>query len=575
MNMTSIREKSKIFLWVCLIGFILSLVGVMGTANGGGFLGGASLTSMFSNTVNPALHVGKVNNKNISRRAFSIELQTQRNAQTQFQISTSEQYYIGRAWESIIQNTITDEKIKELNLKTQDAELKEYLLNSPPRPLQDFLIQNNIFKKEDNSFDLSLYQESINNNLSWIPDSLINIFSNYELRLKNNEIPRSKLQHLYSSLSTISDNKVNNEYTYTNTKCNIDVFSIDYTKISDDVIDLEEEKIQSYYNENLEDEFSNPESILVDYVLFKNITNDDDSLEVLLNEDLRQKADDFAFNAREDMLGFDEALINDSLKITGTLSLTEKFDNNSGLPIDMGYNRSIIRFAFDNPINSVSDKITTQNGTAIFRILDKSEASNKTFDDVKDQIVKTITKELKKDYAIELMSNNDLSWLEIEEMLNPDEPEIDENPFQDDTEKIKNFQSENGLDSDGKWGPTSQSKYVEIKKEEHNKEKIAVASLSEEGPINGSFKSLGKNYQLMGYLSVMNQGDISKTIDSNNKIYKVKVNTIIDPLDPIDTDKFNTIKDRLINNMSNSIFNNWIQYMRKNAEVVDVRHKSI
>ena len=113
MNMTTIREKSKIFLWICLIGFILSLVGVMGTANGGGFLGGASLTSMFSNNVNSDLYVGKVNDKNISRRAFSIELQNQRNSQNQFQISTSEQYYIGRAWEALIQNTIT--KIKSKN----------------------------------------------------------------------------------------------------------------------------------------------------------------------------------------------------------------------------------------------------------------------------------------------------------------------------------------------------------------------------------------------------------------------------------------------------------------------------
>ena len=34
MNMTTIREKSKIFLWICLSGFILSLLGVMGTSGG-------------------------------------------------------------------------------------------------------------------------------------------------------------------------------------------------------------------------------------------------------------------------------------------------------------------------------------------------------------------------------------------------------------------------------------------------------------------------------------------------------------------------------------------------------------
>ena len=109
MNMTVIRKKSKIFLWICLIGFILSLVGVMGSA-GGGFLGGASLTSFFSNSVNPALYVGKVGDKSITRRAFATELNVQRNTSTQFQISTSEQYYIGRAWEAIISDIIIDGK---------------------------------------------------------------------------------------------------------------------------------------------------------------------------------------------------------------------------------------------------------------------------------------------------------------------------------------------------------------------------------------------------------------------------------------------------------------------------------
>ena len=215
MNMTSIRENSKIFLWICLIGFILSLVGVMGTA-GGGFLGGASLTSFFSNTVNPQLYVGKVGNENISRRAFAEERNNQRNTPTQFQISTSEQYYIGRAWEALIQNTITDNKIKDLNLKTQSAELEYYLLNSPPQALQNFLIQNNIFKLEDDSFDLWSYQQAIENNMAWIPDSLVQIIAFYETKLKNEQIPRQKLQHLYSLLNAVSDKRISNEYINSN-----------------------------------------------------------------------------------------------------------------------------------------------------------------------------------------------------------------------------------------------------------------------------------------------------------------------------------------------------------------------
>ena len=575
MNMTTIREKSKIFLWICLIGFILSLVGVMGTANGGGFLGGASLTSMFSNNVNSDLYVGKVNDKNISRRAFSIELQNQRNSQNQFQFSTSEQYYIGRAWEALIQNTITKNKIEELNLGTQDEELKSYLLNTPPKPLQDFLVQNNIFKTEDNIFDLASYQNAINKNISWVPDSLINVFTNYEFRLKTNEIPRSKLQHLYSMLSTVTDNKVYEEYNQSNSKCNLDILSIDYKKIPDELIEINDNELRNYYEKHLEEKFSTPETVIVDYILFKNITNDDDSLEVLLNEEIREKADDFAFNAREDMLGFEAALEVDSLSTTGTLELTEKFDNNSGLPISMGYNRSIIRFAFDNRVNTVSDKINTKEGLAVFKISDKKAASFKSYEDSRAEISKIISEELKKDYIIKLINEENLSWSEIEKSLNPSLPIIANNPFEGETDKIKEFQTNNGLESDGKWGPVSQKKYEETELEKYNKTKLANVFKSEEASINESFKSIGKNYQLMGYLSVMKDGDVSNIIESNNKIYQIKLNNISEPSEMIDEEKFKSIRKKLLNSMSNSIFNNWIQYCRKNADIIDVRHKSI
>jgi len=295
---------------------------------------------------------------------------------------------------------------------------------------------------------------------------------------------------------------------------------------------------------------------------------------VILNEDQREKADDFAFNAREDMLGFDTALENDSLSITGTLTLTQDFTNNSGLPLSMGYNRSIIRFAFDNPINSVSDKVTTQEGIVVFRITDKNDASNKPIDDVRDQISNIVLKDIKKEYASDLINNK--SWDEIQIILNPPTTEIIENPFKGDTEKIKVFQTENNLESDGKWGPASQTKYEEGIKENDRKKQIAIWSKDEESTISGSFKTLGRNYQLMGFLSVMKEGDISKIIDANNKLCKVKINSIdkVDIAD-INDEKYESIKDRLMNSMSNTIFNSWIQYMRKNTEVIDVRHKSI
>ena len=167
MNMTSLRQKSKIFIWVVLSGFFLSLVGVMGSSgSGGGFLGGASLTSFFSTSLNTNLYVGKVGNKKINRNEFSREIQNQRNT-NQFQINATESFYIGSAWNAIIRTTIANEKIKNLNLKTQNSELKEFLYSNPPVALQNFLLDSTqnksgtFFKNADGNFDLSEYQFTI------------------------------------------------------------------------------------------------------------------------------------------------------------------------------------------------------------------------------------------------------------------------------------------------------------------------------------------------------------------------------------------------------------------------------
>jgi len=576
MKMSDIREKSKIFLWVCLIGFILSLIGVMGTSSGGGgFLGGASLTSLFSDSVDPNLYVGKIGSKEITKSFFARELRKQRASSQQFQINTTESYYIGRAWDAIISNTIIDEKISSLNLKTQDEELKQFLKDTPPVSLKNFLTQNNLFKLEDGAFDLDSYQNSIENNLKWIPDSLVNVFANYEAQLKSNDLPRQKLQNLYGMLNTSSNREIKNELDKDIQSCNIDVLSINYKSINNIDIGIDDSEIEKYYTENIDDKFSIDESIKLDYVLFENIEDENDSLEVILNEDQRLLSIDFALDAQPDVMGFESALESYDLSITGTMDVTEGFTSNSGIPLNMGYSRAIIRFAFDNNINSVSDRIITDKGIAIFRITDNNSKSVKALEDVKEGIKKDLLDKRKKEYAIDLLNNKNLSWDEIENILNPSAISIEDNPFKGDTEKIKEFQSNNGLDADGMWGPTSQSKYEEVKTEEINKNKIAITSLSEEGAISSSFKTMGRNHKLMGCLTVMEDGDITDIIESNNKLFLVKLNskTILfkDEYDKKYTEK----KTRMVSNSSTNIFYDWIQYMSENIEKIDVRHKSI
>ena len=56
-----------------------------------------------------------------------------------------------------------------------------------------------------------------------------------------------------------------------NSKCNIDILSIDYKKIPDELIAINDEELKNYYEKHLEEKFSTPETVIVDYILFKNI----------------------------------------------------------------------------------------------------------------------------------------------------------------------------------------------------------------------------------------------------------------------------------------------------------------
>ena len=525
MNMTTLRQKSKIFIWVVLSGFLLSLVGVMGSA-GGGFLGGASLTSFFSTSLNTNLYVGKVGNKKITRNELGLEIQNQK--RSQFQANASEVYYITSAWNQIIKNTIINKKIDELNLKTQELEIKNFLYENPPAALQRFLIdstQNRLgtfFKNADGEFDLDEYKFTIDNNINWMPNDLISIMMGYENDLKK-DLPNQKLVNLYNKLTHVSDNYINENIINNNTKCNIDILSINFSEINDSLINISQSDIEQYYNNNKDDKYIIPESVSLEYVNFENIEDEDDSLEIILNEDQKQTSIDFALDCTD--MSFSEAVNNYNIEVKDTLRITEGFSNNSGIPLDMGYDRRIVRFAFDNSNNTISDRIATNNGNAIFHIISRDSEKYKSISEVETEIKDFLLNERKKEFAQN----------QIEKMLQT----------HSDLNKI-----------------SESCKYCTLNE-------------SEESTLSGSFNTTGKNYKVMGALSVLNNGEKSKIIDSNNTLYILKLNNKYDLEESIISENFNSSKESILNNLYRNVYNGWMNYMTKNTKKIDLKHRAI
>ena len=58
-------------------------------------------------------------------------------------------------------------------------------------------------------------------------------------------------------------NKVYEEYNQSNSKCNLDILSIDYKKIPDELIEINDKELGNYYEKHLEEKFSTLKLLLL------------------------------------------------------------------------------------------------------------------------------------------------------------------------------------------------------------------------------------------------------------------------------------------------------------------------
>ena len=196
------------------------------------------------------------------------------------------------------------------------------------------------------------------------------------------------------------------------------------------------------------------------------------------------------------------------------------FDSNSGIPFQMGVLRPAVRFAFDNSIGSLSDPITANNGIAVFHIINEKPEGYKPLDVVKDNIKRTLQRELKKDYAINLI---------------------------------------NSIENNNNWETIA------------NSDSLLQFNSGENSNIGGSFSVIGKSNQLTGTLLAMNEGQFSNTIETFNAIVKVKMTQKDIFNDSLYQTEYNTIRNQLLNTERNRGYTSWLTEAKKKIEIEDYR----
>ena len=518
LSMSKLRDNSKWVLWTLLFFFIASMTV-------GGLVGGANIIGTiqgFFGKIDTRLYVGKVGSETIPISYYLNQRQIQLNrfrSQGRTINSRAEQNASDFAWNTIVERSIKDQKIKEFNLKVQDDEIYNFLLLSPPQAFQDNLKSLGLFTDNENNFDLDAYQNSVRHGL--LPDTTQNLLLVWENYLRIYLSDR-KLQNLYNNTVSVSDLEVKNEYILNSINCTIDILNIKSNSIPDSLIEVTDKEIEEKYTEDKEEKYTKDESITLRYVLWENLDPEEiDSLDIIdLQDSLLQLSIDFSADAQT--TSFDDAIeIYEILKVD-TIDVTENFSNNSGLPYQMGAVRQAVRFAFDNSIGETSEYFQTDNGLAVFNIVGKNKSSYVPLGDVSGSIKRSLKRVKKNNYAFNILINiNDINTTDWENISNKND-------------------------------------YIEFIEDANSK-------------LGGSFSSIGKNNTLIGLLSNMKNGDITNAIKSTSSVFIAKLKS----KDRFDENVYFEIIDSLRSNMisrsKNKIYNQWLNNEKKKIEIKDLR----
>jgi len=610
---TNMRSRMQVVMWTILVLFVTSMAI-------GGLVGGASITDIFGGR--QGNEVGSLNGKPILFEDFNQLVSNEINRMDQQSgrlISDEEREYIRAVvWERLIADLIIQEQISENKIVVGDEEVLFQMKNNPPP-----FLQNSDAFQSFGRFDLEKYLDAVLNpgQIDWKP---------IEDFMQNVYLPSYKLQQYITNSAAISSSDVLEDYKKRFIDYKIEVLHVTEKAIDQDFYNglladrPSDDELRNLYNENISD-YDQPELRYLKYVKWPLISNATDSLRVKLEaEDLifrLNEGEDFAllantytqdpsnsadpqnlkggdlgwfnkgqllpefeiasFEAEKGSVvgpiltqyGYHVIKVNDKrtvesseqvnashilltiqpgrgtenqLKDTANIfaleateygffaladSLGLEIQDSNGLRKEsifvdnFGVGRSAVNFAFNNVEGSTSDAIKNDNFFGVF-FLDKVEKETvKPFEDVKEDLKNEFLSEFKKNHIKTL------------------------------AESIKdNNQGEMNLSA--------------IYQNNENLEYVAETNSA----LIGSFESVGKSNFIVGALANAKEGDILGPLPTLRGQAFLRVIDIADVVMSDYEEKKDSIKFSLLIDRQNTIWGNWLQALRDNADLKDYRY---
>ena len=604
--MTSIRNRSHVFLWALLFLFLLSM-------SVGGLVGGANIIDQLLGRVNPAEAIGSVNGDKITPDQFNQAVTARLRAIQDSGTEISDQYLETirqQVWNAFIEERLTKQAIEDLDIKVSDDEILYHLRNNPPFDIQQIFFRNNVFDKD-------YYMQALNTPgmIDWAP---------IEAWMRDFYLPRYKLQQIIKMSAVVNDVEVKEEYIKRNIDYTISALHVPKNSIQDRVIKPGEKELKNEYKNRI-DEFEELEKRHISFVSWPKTASLDDTNRT------KQEAFEIIENYKN---GTDFSV----LANIHTQDPGNQIAPDSGRGGDLGWFekgqmvKSFEDAAFKGRRGSVVGPVLSQFGYHIIKIdsiknrgknnhqvkarhiLLKVELGQKTRSELRRKA--TLFSYDAQDYGLpsaidthsvniqqaENLKENDffisqvgpfrsaVRWVfnsKIDDISDPLETESYYAVFKldsitpagiEDFDNVKDkiyrdLISENEFDATNLYAEEIKteilngSSFKSIKKDNNRLELVP----SDKKSLNSSFISLGRSEQLVGALMNSKKGDIVGPIKTARGHGIVKVMEI-EKFDSTNWASSKTnIRTDLANKKEREVYSDWMQSLKDEAEIIDNR----
>jgi peptidyl-prolyl cis-trans isomerase D len=511
-----------------------------------------------------------------------------------------------QVWEQFVQRTLFSEEMRKLNISVSDSEIVYQIRNYP---LDE--IKNNPGFQTDGVFDMNKYRQSFANpNIPW-----------YQIEdFYRQQLPFVKLQNIITSSVRVSESEIEDEYLKQNQTVKVEYLEIPFSKFNSSEMELSDEEAKQYYDEHIED-YQQKEKRKLSYVLFPltptkadtertmrtfdeikqryangedfNALADEYSEDPAVNQNhgryeffergaMVKPFEDAAFNGKkgelvgpvETRFGYHLILIEDKRiekgneqvqvshvlmtvttgpstremmadkaalfaedastegfanaaeKASYTIEETAEFTEEGSFVPGFGRNFGIVNFAFTSNLNDVSDYMETDKGFAVFMLTAIKPEGAKPFEEVETIVTNRAKLEKAKEKAREFAAD---------------------------------FKSKMSDNND--WSKVAASDESEIVKFD------STADFN----IRTSVAKLGYSPDFNAIAFSLNKDQVSDMVETNRGLYYMKL------LEKSEFDSTNynqqypIIKTRLLNQKRGQVFQEWLEYLKENADIVDNR----